>query len=203
MKLYPKKKKERTDEQKVRRGRFAIIFIAVAVLAVILIRTKKKGEANLDPSEKICIEMDTVLDSLLCSITDKTYEVYYKGDIEEVPIIPEIPEEEELATVNMQIKMLENKNIPAKNREEELEFAQNQKAYLEKRIEDFKESAASQIAYDSRRIRFRTADGCEYTCFQQHFMGRNRLKHLQEITKAGSAESELSKMQDRLTKDNN
>lgn len=203
MKLYPKKKKERTDQQKVRRGKFAIIFIVIAILVVIFIPTKKKGDAELDPMEKVRLEMDSVLDSLLDDITDSAYEVYYKGDIEEVPIIPEIPEEEELTTVNMQIKMLENKNIPAKNRTEELELAMGQKAYLEKRIQDFKESAASKIAYDSRRIRFRTADGCEYTCFQQRFMDRNRLKHLQEITKAGNAESEFEKMQERIAKDNN
>lgn len=203
MKLYPKKKKERTDEQKVRRGNFAIIFILIAVLVVIVIPTKKKNEAEIDPMEKVRLEMDSVLDSLLAEITDNAYEVYYKGDIEEVPIIQEIPEEEELSAINMQIKMLENQNIPAKNRAEELELALNQKAYLEKRIQDFKESAASKIAYDSRRIRFRTEDGCEYTCFQQHFMDRNRLKHLQEITKAGSAESELEKMQQRMSKENN
>lgn len=190
------KKKERTDEQKVRRGKIAIIAVIVIAIIALVIPSKKKDKQDLDPNALVRQEMDACLDSLLTDLTGRSiYEVYYKGDIENVPFIRECPEAEELERVKMQIRLLENEKIPNPNRKEELEGLYSSQSYLERKVEEFNEGPISKVGYNSRRIKFHNGNGQDFTCFQQSYMGHNRLKHLQELTKGANAQTEMQKLQ--------
>lgn len=190
------KKKERTDEQKVRRGKIAIIAVVVIAIVALVIPSKKKDKQDMDPNALVRQEMDACLDSLLSDLTgNETYEVYYKGDIENVPFIRECPEEEELERVKMQIRLLENEKIPNPNRKDELEGLYSSQSYLEKKVEEFNEGPISKVGYNSRRIKFKDVNGRTFTCFQQSYMGHNRLKHLQELNNGANAQTEMKKLQ--------
>lgn len=192
---------ERSDEQKMKRGRIALVIIAIMAFSIIVFSPKQKDDRNEDPKENVKIEMDKCLDSLLNEMMEQSCEVYFKAKIESVPIIPECPEEIELKRVDMKIRMLENTNIPAQNREEELQNAYSELSYLEKKIEEFYEGAAAKLTYDSRRIKFRTDDGKKYTCFQQNFMGRKRLMYLQEITRSDNAQKDMERLKKETEQD--
>lgn len=185
------KKKERTQEQKSRRFKFALILIAIFIV-VVMIPDGKRKEAREDPDAEIRQEMDACLDSLLKTVTDLPYDITFKGDMEHVPILNDIPEKRELKRIEMEIKMLENPNIPMPNRKERIEQASTNVPYLERRISELEESSISQVKYCSRRIKFITSDGVLYTCFQQNFMGHNKIKHLKEMSSKNNLQEELN-----------
>lgn len=95
--------KQRTDEQKVRRGRFALLFLVILIIGCIVLTNRKHNEIVINPSPYPEIEqiMDKTIDSLVNA--DSSMKICTMG-ISEIDFITEaytIPEEIELIQIRI------------------------------------------------------------------------------------------------------
>lgn len=197
--IYPNKKKERTPEQKRQRGLGALVVIATAVFFILITPSPKKNqkaEAKFISEQEMA--MEAVLDSLIQNITQQPYEIYHKGEMEILPLIPEFQEEYDLVRVKTRIAMLLNDDIPFENRDEELELALGEEKRLQERINAFKEEGYGVIKFYGRRIKFQTEDGHKYTFYQQHFADLDVAKFIADITDKANIEKEYKRLENNL-----
>ena len=196
--VNPKKKKERTPQQKVRRGRIALAILAAMALFILVFRPSK---TEMDSATAVEKAMDGKLDSLL-NIFAEGSTAYFRGEIEDMSLDVRIPQEDQLDSVNVYIKYIDNAGIPAGEKQKLLNGALQSKEYLEKQISRIKAMPQSKIYFKTRRIRFTTPDGKNYTCFQRLAGDRSTLKYIKDITNESTAEEELDKLRTKYEKSN-
>jgi hypothetical protein len=161
------KKQKKVVSQETKRKRMKIILcilLFMFIFVIIFAPRSSKTKKNLSSVET---KMDAQLDSMLASIHCAQATIYYKGELEDVKIMPPIPEEDTLYTLkDILNKEIKRASIGIPTDESTIQAQKMKIAYLENKINIYKNDTRNVLRYDSRRIRFKTKEGIKYTCFQ-------------------------------------
>lgn len=207
MKIYGvnKRKKEISDEEKVRRGAICIAVIIAMIIALIVL--KPHNEKTTDPRIAIQEQMDAVIDSLLSAQSAAAgftlpVEITDTQEIEHIKIWPPCPFEEEKNDTRLQIRNLEVINA-LKNTDKvkkEIAILQERIAIIDKKIAAWKSDTLNMLNYDTRRIRFTDGAGKKYVCFQNidRVTGEAGISYLYNVPE-NMNEAEGQKLLDELT----
>lgn len=182
MKIYGmnKKKKELTDEQKVRRMKIILIVIAVMLAVIIFAPVKKKDKTDGTVNKEQI--MDDNLDSLIVTLGyERPFEIIFKGPIEMTEKKKDCTDYEKLDVINSKIEYIEQaKNLSGTEKEKLEESLISEKEKLVKAIEEFEKNGGIETCA-SRRITF-TKDDRTYTFFQRLFDNRMDYGYFIELT---------------------
>lgn len=196
--IYKKKKKELSDEQKVKKGMFMLALLAAGFLYVVI--TKPDNTVTFDaPKSSAETTMDKTVDSLLSEQFPEGYTLLNKGEMENSRSILHCNQEEELRSVEYEIDLYRqildvSKGKKKKETREKLDSLNDLKRILELQVEDFNSHPSVNLEKKARRLKVQTPDGKIWTGFQELMLGVSALNYLIEITDSEDALAELEKL---------
>ena len=192
------RKKEFSDQKKVNRGTVALVALGFMILIVIA-GPRRKAETENQLSQ-IEIWMDQAVDSLIQGLGYADYSIYHKGGIETLYQTLEFPEEDEIARLRLRQEIVDNNpSLTDKEKIRQMEEIQLSIETLQAQADRRREMRHADEPYYSRRIRFTTDDGRQYTFFEQMLAGHFRTRYFMETTGTGSAAEDY----ERTTTENN
>lgn len=174
-----KKKKTRTPQQQIRRGKTALALLGVMLVVYLasLAMIRCSSETVRDEVEEA---MDMKLDSLLRASEYEDAEVTSRKAYKLTSITPPTNAEDTLFILksSMEVGVIE---------ESETEATAARIAELEERIREYNNDAGNRMTYYSRRINFSDAEGDEYTCIQtmDTNLRSSILKHIVRLDEMG------------------
>lgn len=193
--IIKKKKKELSDEQKVKRGMFMLALLAAGFLYIVL--TKPDNTVTFDkPKDSSETAMDKTVDSLLAEKFPDGYTVLDIGEMENSYSEIHCNQELELHKVNYEIENYEkifgvSKGKYRKETKEKLDSLYDLKRILEIQVEDFKNHSSAKVDKKARRLKVATPDGKIWTGFQELMLNISAINYLVEITDIKDAVTEL------------
>lgn len=189
MKIYGvNKKKDVSNERKVRRAVICLMVIAAMILALIVL--KPHNNKATDPKVALQEQMEAGLDSLLTLEAGKgnfilPYTIDDTGDIQHIRILPPCPFEDEKANLQMRLRSLEILYNLKKDKKtsKEIDNINDRLMNIDQDIVFWKADTLNILDYNCRRVRFTDGNAKKFVCFQciDKRTGAQRIDHLFDI----------------------
>ncbi len=173
MQFKKKNRKERTPEEKVRRGLIALMIVAIIYIMALFMPLPSLEKEMNESETGIEQLMNSQLDSVLAANGFKHYTDMETCKIEHLEFFPRTEAEDTIDILETRIRYLENNmNSANESMRTRYNLAQKKLKTLQEQHESFLADSSNIKEISCRRIRFTVSDTIKLTCFQNIAKGQ-------------------------------